>query len=70
LGEVRQEDLEAADLLARLLLEGEQARVTVELRLADGRRVAGVCFGGDLIVTDDFIATSSGGKVEKFLPRK
>jgi len=70
LGEVHQEDIKAADLLARLLLESGQANQEVELHLADGRKIRGVCFGEDLIVADGFIATSRGGKIEKFLPRK
>lgn len=70
LGEIRQEEVEAADMVARALLASDEPRTEVRLKLPGGGEIEGFAFGRSLIVTDEFIATTnSQDKIDRFLPR-
>jgi len=74
LGEVTESDIQAADIVAKALLQTSGPRREVKLLLPDGREIEGVSFetsdGRKIIVTPDFIATEEKGKIEQFLPRR
>lgn len=71
LGEVRQEEIQATDMVARALLASDEPRAEVKLKLPDGGEIKGFAFRKGLIVTDEFIATTnSRNKIDRFLPRR
>jgi len=74
LGEVAQEAIEMAEIIAQRLLASELPREEVNLKLPDGREISGIAFRQEnpLIVTDYFLATTdeTGQKIAQFLPRR
>ena len=71
LGEVHQEEIEAADMVARLLLASNEPRCQVNLKTSNGQKAQGFVFRKGLIVTDEFIAIiNSQDQIDRFLPRR
>lgn len=71
LGEVHQEEIKAADVMARALLASDEPRAEVKLQLPGGGEIKGVAFRKGLIITDEFIATTNiQNKIGQFLPRR